>query len=79
MSHPVNVGANDSPASRWSGRTDRIAALGQVEQLVTAEYPLRVIEEHTQQAVLCATEGNHGAVFIEQVARGGIEAPAAQG
>lgn len=55
-----------------------VATLGQIQQLIAAEHPLRMIEKHPQQAILGAAEGNHGVVFIEQVAGGGVQAPAAE-
>ncbi|CCD16125.1 unnamed protein product [Trypanosoma congolense IL3000] len=35
-----------------------------------------MVEEHPQQAIFSAAEGDHGAVFIKQMAGGGVQAPA---
>ncbi|MNE78012.1 hypothetical protein D3C80_1743750 [compost metagenome] len=38
-----------------------------------------MIEEHPQQPVLGAAEGDHGAVAIEQVSGGSVQAPTTEG
>ncbi|MNH15090.1 hypothetical protein D3C79_746970 [compost metagenome] len=55
------------------------ATLGQVEQLLAAQHPLRVVEKHPEQAIFGATQGHQGAFAVEQVAGGGIQAPLAEG
>src|SRR5471030_3451746 len=55
-----------------------LATLGQVEQLIPREYALWMIEEHPQQAVLRAAQRHHGALSVEQMARGGVEPPVAE-
>ena len=46
-----------------------LAALRQVQELLTAQDPLRVIEEDAQQPILGAAQRHHRARGVEEVTR----------
>ena len=55
-----------------------VAALGEVEQLISVQHALGVVEQHAQQTELAAGEGHQCALRVQQVARGGVQRPVAK-